>query len=61
MGYVSRHIFKWFRLTLILLNDREQLDNGFRNTFNAQLARGFFAVLSDNISIAFLGSTNDHP
>lgn len=38
MGYVSRHIFKWFRLTLILLNDGEQLYNGFRNTFNVKLA-----------------------
>lgn len=36
MGYVSRHIFKWFRLTLILLNDGKQLYNGFRNAFNVQ-------------------------
>lgn len=28
MGYVSRHIFKWFGLSLILLNDGEQLIMG---------------------------------
>lgn len=70
MGCVSRHIFKWFGLSLILLNDGEQLYSGFRNTFTMPLAWEaffffvfyfFFPVLSDNISITFLGSKTSHP
>lgn len=60
MGSGSRHVSKWFSLTLILLNDREQLENGFRNSAHAQLAwvrvSFFFVMLSDNVSVTFLGS-----
>lgn len=50
MGYVSRHIFKWFGLTLILLNDGEQLYNGFGNTSSTQPAQGFFLQCSQIVS-----------
>jgi len=60
MGYVSRHFFKWFRLTLILIMMESNYIMGSETLLTCNLHGILFAVLSDNISVTLVGSKNDH-